>query len=91
MAVRHDAADRGLVHADVVGDIAQDERAQVLDAVIEKVALEIDDAARDFVDGLLALLHRLDEPQRRSELVLDVGPRFVAVLRPCPAAGGRSG
>ena len=31
------AADRGLVHPDVVGDVAQDERAQVLDAVIEEL------------------------------------------------------
>jgi len=30
------AADRGLVHADIVGHIAQHERPQVLDAVVEK-------------------------------------------------------
>jgi hypothetical protein len=44
--VRDDAADGGFVHADVVGDVAQHERAQVLDAVIEEVALEVADAGR---------------------------------------------
>jgi hypothetical protein len=46
----------GLVHADVVGDVAQHQRPQVLDAVVEEVALEVDDAGRDLVDRLLALL-----------------------------------
>src|SRR5262245_35788088 len=32
--VRDDTADRGLVHADVVGDVAQHQRPQILDAVI---------------------------------------------------------
>ena len=79
--VGHDAADRRLVHADVVGDVAQHERPQVLDAVIEEVALEVDDAGRDLVDRLLPLLHRLDQPQRRAELVFHVGARLVGVLR----------
>jgi hypothetical protein len=78
--VRHDAADRRFVHADVVGDVAQHERAQVLDAVIEEIALEVDDAGRDLVDRLLPLLNGLDQPERRAELVLDVGARFVGVL-----------
>src|SRR5580765_7759376 len=55
--VRHDAAHGGLVHADVVGDVAQDERAQVLDAVVEEVALEVDDAVGHFLDGLLPLFN----------------------------------
>ena len=74
------AADGGLVHADVVGDVAQHERTQVLDPVIEELALEVDDAGRDLVDRLLALIDRLDQPQRRAELVLDVGARLVARL-----------
>src|SRR5687768_13981612 len=78
--VRHHAADRRLVHADVVGDIAQYERTQVFDPVIEEVALEVDDAGRDLVNRLLPLLDRLDQPQRRAELVLDVGARLVGVF-----------
>src|ERR1041385_513654 len=58
--VRDHAADGRFVHADVVGNVAQHQRAQVFDAVIEKVALEVDDARRDFVNGLLPLLDRLD-------------------------------
>ena len=79
--VGHDAADRRLVHADVVGDVAQHQRPQVLDAVIEEVALEVDDAVGDLVDRLLPLLDRLDQPQRRAELVLHVGARLVGVVR----------
>src|SRR5678815_353285 len=51
------------------------EGTQVLDAVIEEVALEVDDAVGDLVNGLLALLHRLDQPERRAELVLYVRAR----------------
>src|SRR5689334_14480989 len=53
--VRHDTTDGGLVHADVVGHVAQDERAEMLDAVVEEIALEIDDALRDLEDRLLSL------------------------------------
>src|SRR5687767_992084 len=55
--VVHDAADGRFVHADVVGHVAQDERPQILDAVIEKLPLEIDDARRHLVDRLLPLVH----------------------------------
>src|SRR4051812_48098653 len=48
--VRHDATDGGLVHADVVGDVAQHQRPQVLDAVVEEIALEVDDAVGDLLD-----------------------------------------
>src|SRR5882672_7516180 len=78
--VGDDAADGGLVHADVVGDVAQHQGAEVFDAVIQEVALEVDDARRDLVDGLLPLLDRLDQPERRAELVFDVGARLVRVL-----------
>ena len=37
------AADRRLVHADVVGDVLEHERAELLDPVVEKAALELDD------------------------------------------------
>jgi hypothetical protein len=51
--VVHHAADRRFVHADVVGDVAQHQRAQVLDSLIEELALEIDDARSRPCDGLL--------------------------------------
>src|SRR5262249_40460656 len=51
-----DAADGRFVHADVVGHVTQDERPQVLDAVIEEFALEVDDAVRDLLDRLLPLV-----------------------------------
>src|SRR5688572_32538881 len=50
-------------------------------SVIQKVALEVDDAVGDLVDRFLALFDRLDQPERRAELVLHVRPRFVAVVR----------
>src|SRR6266540_4163785 len=42
--VRDHAADGRFVHADVVGHVAQHQRPEVFDAVIEKVLLKIDDA-----------------------------------------------
>src|SRR5215469_15884184 len=60
--------------------LSQDERPQVLDAAIEEVLLERDDACRDLDDGLLALVDGLEEPERGSELVLDVGPRLIRRL-----------
>ena len=79
--VGDDAADGRFVHADVVGHVAQDERAEMFDALIQEVALEVDDAVGDLVDRLLALLDRFDQPERRAELVLHVRPGFVAVVR----------
>ena len=39
-------ADCGLVHSDVIGHIPQHERAEILDASVEKLRLERDDAGR---------------------------------------------
>jgi hypothetical protein len=70
----------GLVHPDVVGDVAQDQRPQVLDAVIQERVLEIDDARRDLDDRLLPLVRPTSEPERGAELVLHVGARLVGRL-----------
>ena len=55
---------------------------EMLDAVVEELALEIDDARGDLLDRLLPLIDRLDQPQRRAELVLHVGPRLLACSPP---------
>src|SRR6476659_61451 len=78
--VVHDARHRRLVHADVVGDVTQHERPQMLDTAVQEVALKVDDARRDLEDRLLALVHGLEKPQRRPELVLHVGARLVRRL-----------
>src|SRR5215211_3139350 len=78
--VRHDAADGRFVHADIVGNVAEHQWTEVLDAVIEEVLLEIDDAGGDLVNGLLTLLDGLDQPERRAELVLHISAGLVAVL-----------
>ena len=52
----------------------------MFDALVQELALERDDARRDLVDRLLPLIDRLDQPQRRAELVLDVRARLVAVV-----------
>src|SRR5262245_9738796 len=78
--VRDDTADRRFVHADIVGHVEEHQRPEVYDAVVETVALEIDDARRHLVNRLLPLLDRLDQPERGSELVLHVGAGFVGVL-----------
>ena len=90
--VGHHAADGRLVHADVVGDVAQHERPQVLDAVVEEVPLEIDDARGDLVDRLLALLDRLDQPAAPSGTCPSrTRASRRCSRRSCRAAGGRPG
>jgi hypothetical protein len=43
---------------------------QVLDAVVQEVALEVHDALRDLENRLLTLLDRLDQPERERNLSL---------------------
>src|SRR5262245_29210832 len=76
--VGHDAGDRGFVHGDVVGDVAQYERPQVLDAVVEKLPLMADDRVGHLVDRPLALVQALYEPDRRAHLVLQIRRRLRA-------------
>src|SRR6266542_2159448 len=75
-----DPADGGLVHADVVRDVAQYERPEIFDPVIEELPLEVDDARRHLVDRLLTLIDGLDQPQRGSELILHIRARLVVLL-----------
>ena len=49
-----------------VGDVAQDQRPQMRDAVAEEAVLLADDLRRHLQDGLRALLQRLDQPVRAS-------------------------
>ena len=70
---RH-AANRGLVHADVLADVAQRERPQVREPLVQEVALELDDRRGDLAERALPLVHRLDEPERRAELLVHVLP-----------------
>src|SRR4029077_20289772 len=70
------AADRGLVHADVVRDVLQHQRTELRDAVIEEIALELRDARGDHVERALPLVDRLDEPCGRPHLLLDVASRL---------------
>src|ERR1700730_14942514 len=67
-----DAGDGALVHADVLGHVPQDERAQVGDALVEEVALELDDRVGNLDDGALALVDAADEPDGRAQFLLDV-------------------
>src|SRR6185312_15661087 len=62
----------GLVHADVLGDVAENQRLEVRDALVEELALELQDRLGDLDDRALALLDRTNQPLRAAELVLDV-------------------
>ena len=70
LLVRH-AAHRRLVHVDDFGHFAQRERLEVLHALLEEVALPVDDVVHDLEHRLPALLDRLDHPVRRVELAGD--------------------
>ena len=70
--------------ADVVGDVAQDQRPQVLDAVVEELALVAHDRVGDLVDRALALVEALDQPDRRAHLVLEVVGALRRPIAPLP-------
>src|SRR5712691_12218857 len=57
-----DAADGGLVHADVLAHVPERQRPQVGHAPVEEVALELHEALGHLAEGALALLDTLDEP-----------------------------
>src|SRR3546814_13544689 len=63
--VAGDPADGALVHADGVGDVAQHQRPQVLDTVVEEARLLPDALGRDLQDGGGALVQR-PAPARKS-------------------------
>src|SRR5258708_6776857 len=67
--VRGDARYCRLVHADGLGDVAQDHRLQVGDALLEEVTLLLDDALGHTDDRLAPLLDGPDEPLRVAELL----------------------
>ena len=62
-------ADRAFVHADRVGDVAQDQRPQRLHAVAEKPVLLPHDLGRDLEDRRGALVQRFDQPVGRLQPV----------------------
>jgi hypothetical protein len=57
-----DAADRALVQLHRVRHVAQDQRAEELDAVAEEGVLPAHDLGRDLDDGVAALLQALHQP-----------------------------
>src|SRR2546422_3381491 len=74
---RH-AADRGLVHADVFADVPERQGPEVGQALVEELALELHDGLGDLAQGTLPLVDRLDEPEGRAQLLLDVLAGLVA-------------
>ena len=66
-----DPADGRLVHADGLGHIAQDHRLQEGVALLEEVALLVDDALGDADDRLSPLLDGADQPLRVAQLLAD--------------------
>ena len=70
--VRGDAADGGLVHVDVVGDVFQDKRLEFADPFLEEAPLVLHDAFHDLVQRPLTLMQALDEPCRRPDFFVEV-------------------
>ncbi len=79
--VRDDARDGALVHPDVLGDVAQDERLEVRDAVVEEVALLLHDGLGDPHDRALPLVEALEEPLRRAHLLAQVALPLAVEVR----------
>src|SRR5437868_2292781 len=66
-----DAAHRRFVHVDDFGDFAKRQRLEVLDSLLEEIALTLDDVVHDLEHRLPALLDRLNHPVGGIELVGD--------------------
>ncbi len=66
------AADGGLVHAHDVGDLRHGERAELVHALLEEVALDLEDLAGDALDGLLALLDGVDDELAGAHALAEV-------------------
>ena len=56
---------------DRFGHVAQDHRLQVADALLEELALLLDDALGDLDDGPPPLLYRADQPLGAAQLLAD--------------------
>ncbi len=68
----HSARDGRQVHADLDGDVLEAQRPQQALAVLEELALHLEDDLRDARDRVLAPVDVLDEALRRADLVLEV-------------------
>ena len=66
------AADGRLVHADQLPDLGAGERDEVLDAVEQVLALPIDEALGDALDGGAAPVDVVDEELRAADVLADV-------------------
>jgi hypothetical protein len=65
-------ADRRFVHADDVTHLGTRERHEMLDPVEQVVALTVDEAFRDAVDGGAATVDVVDEELRSTHVLSDV-------------------
>src|SRR5919106_1668891 len=66
------AADRGFVHMNVFGYVAQDHRLKLAYAMFEEVLLKLENTLGNAAQGLLALLAALNQPRGRAHLFLQV-------------------
>src|ERR1051325_4104296 len=77
-----DARYSAQVHADVFGNVFEHHRAQVLDALVEKFLLALDDGLTDAVDRLPPMLDVLQQINRRAKALFDIVARlFGGVFR----------
>ena len=76
------------MHADVLGDVAQDQRLEVRDALVEELALELQDRLGDLDDRALPLLDRADQPLRARSLSWMYSLRLGAAGQRVPVEAG---
>src|SRR5206468_9118664 len=76
--LRGDARNGAFVQAERLGDFTKDQGPHGDLAVLEEVALPVDDRLRDPQDRLEALLHVLDQPARFLQLRGDGGAAAAA-------------
>ena len=67
-------ADRGLMHLNIFRNIPEDEGLEILNSLIQKVLLKLDDAFGHLVDRPLALINAPDQPECGTQLLLNIFP-----------------
>ena len=70
--IGRDAADRGFVHVDIVGDVFQDKRLELADPFLKKAALMFYNTFDNFVQCPLPLVQAFDKPRRGTDFFVEV-------------------
>src|SRR4030095_4425775 len=80
LSINH-ARDGGKMHPDILGDVLEHHRLDVLNSLVQKITLTLDDALDNSIDRLPAVLDVAEQVDRRADLLLDEILRLLRRVR----------